>query len=190
MAVAAFAAVGKAVAAYGGYAAAASAAAGAYMQYNSSQNQASAQEAYNEGLEKEAIRQYGELDKAESDAIHASHAASLEAQKKHMEARSSIMLQSAVTGTYGNSVATAIADLNTGFGQRLGEITYRRDFELDQINRTAESIRVSAATGSDVTVRKPAWLAAAGAGISTFARTYGITKQIGEFGEQARTYKV
>lgn len=167
------AAIGKFVAAYGGYIAAASAAATAATSYQSSKNQAEAQEEFNKSLEAEAIRQYGELDAAESDAIHKSHADSMEAQKQHMVARSSIMLESAVTGTYGNSVSTALADLNTGLGQRFGDITYRRDAELDQINRTAESIKVGAAQGSDRTIRPPAFLTAASTGISTFAGVRG-----------------
>jgi len=177
---------------YGAAIAAASAVAATATTYVSTKNQAKAQEEYNKGLEAEAIRQYGELDKAEADAIYKSHQDSMEAQKQHMVARSSMMLESAATGTYGSSLDVALADLNTGFGQRLGEITYARDFELDSINRTAEGIRQSAISGSDRTVRKPAYLAAAGAGISTFARTYGMTKQVGKVAEQAqpgRTYK-
>ena len=89
------------------------------------------------------------------------------------------MLESAVTGTYGNSVSIALADLRTGFGQRIGDITYRRDAELDQINRTAEAIKVGAAQGSDRTIRPPAFLTAASTGISTFASVYGTTQKVG-----------
>jgi len=176
---AAAAAIGKFTAAYGGYIAAASTAVSAATAYRTSQNQRAAQEAYNEQLEKEAIRQYQELDAVEADVIYESHAESLEAQRQLMVARSTINLQAAVTGTYGNSVATAIQDLNTGFGQRMSEITVRRDVQLDHITRTAEDIQAGTAQASDLNLQQPAFYTAISAGLGTFSRTKAATSELG-----------
>lgn len=148
------------------------AAASGYIAYDQNQKQIEAQEDYNEALEKEAIRQYQELDQVESDTIYDSHAESLQAQKDYMEARSSIELQAAVTGTYGNSINLAIQDLNTGYGGRMAEITYNRESKLDQIDRQAESSRVMPGLNADRTIHQPSWYAGVSTGMSTGVSTY------------------
>jgi hypothetical protein len=140
--------------------------------------QKKAQEEYNKQLEKDAIRQYGELDKAEADAIHESHAQSMQSQRDFMTARSTVELQAAVSGTYGNSVNLAIQDLKTGLGGRMADITFQRDRELDDINRTADRIQASPALGADRTVSTPSYFKAFQAGVSTYQSVGGITGQV------------
>lgn len=156
----------------------ASTAASMAMAYKQSEDAKDAQEAYNEQLKKDAIRQYGELDKAESDIIHESHSKSLQAQRDFMTARSQVELQAAVSGTYGNSVNLAIQDLKTGLGGRMADITYNREAQLDEIDRTAERIQAQPGLNADRTVSAPSWLSAGQAGIGTYQRVSDITSQV------------
>jgi Tfp pilus assembly protein PilN len=150
--------------------AAAASAAGSYMQTKA---QKDAQEEYNKQLEKQAIESYTELDKQEADAIEASHKESLQAQREYMQARSSVELQAAATGTYGQSIDLAIEDLNTGLGQRMNDIITRREMQLDNIDTQAKNIANQAKGSSDYTITPPAWYSATMTGLSTFQRTYG-----------------
>ena len=153
--------------------------AGAGMSYQTSERQKDAQEDYNDALTKDAIRQYGELDKAESDAIYESHAESMQAQREYLTARSSVELQAAATGTYGNSVNLAIQDLNTGIGGRMAEITYKRESVLDAIDQKAEQIQSATVMGADTTIQKPSYYSALSSGLSNFSSAYNATKAVG-----------
>lgn len=153
-------------------------AASAAMSYKQSQDTKEAQEEYNLALKNEAIRQYTELDSVENDAIYESHAESLQAQRELMEARSSIELGAAVTGTYGNSINIAIEDLHTGFGGRMAEINYNREAKLDEVDRQAESLRVSAGLGQDRTVHQPAFYSALSTGLSTYSAVSGVGSRV------------
>lgn len=154
---------------------AASAVGSGVMSYQQSRQQEQSQAAYNKALEQDAIRQYGELDKVEADAIYESHAGSLEAQREYLTAKSQIELQAAATGTYGGSIAASIQDLNTGLGGRMAEITYEREHRLDSVNRQAEQIQASPGLQADRTVQQPAYYKAFSSGLNT----YGQVSQIG-----------
>ena len=172
------AAAGAFVAAYGGYIAAAASAVTAYTSYSAAKAQEEQQEAYNEALIKETARQYQELDAVENDAIAEEHKESLQAQRDYLKARSSVLLAASVTGTYGNSVNTAIEDLNTGLGQRLSEITQKRESKLDQIDRQADNIQAQTTASMDNSIKQPAWYSALSSGLSTYAATSGVTDKI------------
>jgi hypothetical protein len=141
-----------------------------YMQADA---QKDAQEAYNEQLERNAIESYAELDKQEADVIEANYKESMQAQREYMQARSSIELQAAASGTYGQSIDLAIEDLNTGLGQRMTDITSRKEMQLDNIDVQAKNIANQAKAQADYTVQPPAYYQAAMTGLSTFQRTYG-----------------
>jgi len=134
---------------------------------------------YNKKLQEEAIRQYGELDKVEADTVYESHAKSLDAQRQYLQARSTIALQAAVTGTYGNSVNVAIADLKTGYGGRMADIIYQRDSELEQVKNQAERIRSGTGSGSITPLKKPAFMGALQSGLSGFNTGYNIASKVG-----------
>jgi len=157
-----------------------SAAAGGYASYTSSEAQKEQADAYNKKLKEEALRQYKEIDSAEADAIYESHVESLQSQREFLQARSDIALQSAFTGTYGTSVDTAIQDLNVGLGQRMTEITQRRDAQLDSLTSAASQARAGADASLDRSVSLPSWYQAGAAGLSTFSRTSSTAKKIGE----------
>lgn len=144
-----------------------------------------AADAQNKALNEEAIRQYGELDKVESDAIYESHATSLEAQKQLMEARSSVQLQAAVTGTYGNSVNVALQDIKTGFGGRMADIVQQRDSQLDEVNDVAERIQSQTGAQKVTAIKKPAFWSAIQTGLSTYQTTSGIARSVGATAKQA-----
>jgi flagellar biosynthesis component FlhA len=154
------------------------AAAQAAASYAQSKSAADAQEEYNKQLEKQAIESYSELDKQEADAIEASHKESLQAQREYMKARSTIELQAAATGTYGQSIDVAIEDLNTGLGQRMADITSRREMQLDNIDTQAKNIRNQAKGSSDYTIQPPAFYSAGLSGLSTFSQVYGMTSAV------------
>jgi hypothetical protein len=177
MAVAAVAAVVSAVAGL----------ASAGMAYKTSKDQAEAQEDYNEYLEKQAISQYAELDKQEADAIEASYKESMQAQREYLKARSSVELQAAATGTYGQSIDLAIQDLGTGLGQRMADITSRREMQLDNIETEAKNIQASATGGSDYTINQPAWYSSLSTGLSTFSTAYNTTSKIGSLYSDSQT---
>lgn len=166
--------------------AAGAAAAGAAMSYKQSKDQEASQEAYNEALEKDAIRQYGELDKAESDAIYESHAQSMQAQRDYLQARSSVELQAAATGTYGNSVNIAIQDLNTGLGGRMAEIAYQRESQLDAIDQKAEQIQSATVMGADTTIQQPSYYSAFSSGLSSFSSAYNTVNTVGNTYKSAK----
>lgn len=172
------AAAGALVAAYGGYVAAAASAVAAVSTYSQAKKEEDQQEAYNEALKKEAARQYQQLDAVENDAVKEEHAESLQAQRDYLKARSSVLLAASVTGTYGNSVNTAISDLNTGLGQRLGEITTKREQKLDDVDRQAENIQAQAVNSQDNSIKMPAYYSAFSSGLSTYAATSGVTDKI------------
>lgn len=164
--------------------AAATAAASAAVSYKmSSDANAAAEEAaeqQNKALNEEAIRQYGELSKVESDAIYESHASSLEAQKQFMEARSSIQLQAAVTGTYGNSVNVALQDIKTGYGGRMADIINVRNSQLDEVDMTAERIQARTGAAKVTAIKKPAFFNAIQTGFGTYQATKGIAQGVGD----------
>ena len=176
--VAGAAVVGKFVAAYGTTIAAASAVVSAGVAYKTNEDNKDSQEAYNEALSKEAIRQYGELDKAESDAIYESHASSMQAQREYMSAKSQVQLQASATGTQGQSIALAIQDLNTGLGGRMADITYKRESQMDAIDQKAESIRVNPSMNADTSIQMPSYYAAFSSGLSTFSKASAVTSKV------------
>jgi len=163
------------------------AATSAGMSYVSSKQQEEAQEQYNEYLEKQAIQQYAELDKQEADAIEASYKESMQAQREYLKARSSVELQAAATGTYGQSIDLAIQDLGTGLGQRMADITSRREMQLDNIETEAKNIQASATGGSDYTINQPAWYSSLSTGLSTFSTAYNTTSKIGSLYSDSQT---
>lgn len=165
------------------------AAASAAVSYKTSKDQEEAQEDYNKYLEKQAIAQYAELDKQEADVIETSYKESMQAQRDYMKARSSVELQAAATGTYGNSVDLALADLGTGLGQRMADITSRREMQLDNIDVQAKNIAAQAKSGSNYSVNQPAWYSGLNTGLSTFQSTYGSLSTAGETYKQSRTVK-
>ena len=149
------------------------------VSYKTNQDQIDAQEDYNKSLRDDAIRQYAELDKKEADAIESSYKESLQSQREYLEARSSIELQAAATGTYGKSVDSVIRDLNAGFGQRISDITTRRNKYLDNVDTEAFNLQQAVARGSDYTIHQPSFMVATESGLSTFARTYSIASAVG-----------
>lgn len=158
-----------------------------YSQSQQAKAQAEAQEAYNKRVQEEAIRQYGELSDEEQDTLYDSHKNSLQAQKEFMQARSSIELQSAATGTYGQTVDVAIQDLNTGLGQRTADIVYRRDANLDRINQTAERIRTSADANFDRTpIQEPSIFKAMSDGIRTGQAVSSLGKRVSTAQKEAK----
>jgi hypothetical protein len=161
-------------------ASAVTAATSAGMSYVSSKQQEEAQEQYNEYLEKQAIQQYAELDKQEADVIETSYKESMQAQREYMKARSTVELQAAASGTYGQSIDLAITDLGTGLGQRMSDITSRREMQLDNIDIQSKNIAAQAKGSSDYTIKQPAWYSGLSTGLSTFQRTYGIASDIGK----------
>jgi len=177
--------MGEIVAAYAAYAALAAAAVSGAIQYKTSEDTKDAQEEYNEYLTQDAIRQYGELDKAESDAIYESHAESMEAQRQFMEARSTVQLNAAVTGTYGNSVNLALQDLNTGLGGRMADITYKRESQLNAIDQQAERIQANPASQANRTVTAPSYLSAFSSALSTGSSVYKIGQAVGKSGSES-----
>lgn len=165
--------------------------AGTALSYVSQSQQAKAQakqqEAYNQRVKEEAIRQYGELDDEEADILYDSHAQSLQAQKEYMQARSSIELQSAASGTYGQTVDVALADLGTGLGQRTADIVYRRDANLDRINQTAEGIRSQSDANLDRSpIKQPSMFKALGDGMSLGSAAGSLGTRVSTARNEAR----
>lgn len=167
---------------------AAVAAVSAYTAYATSSAQADQQSAYNEQVREEAIRQYKELDGAESDAVYESHAQSLQAQREFLQARSSIELQSAASGTYGQSVDVAIRDLHTGLGQRMSDIAYTQDRNFDAINNASQRARAGAGA-SQVTIQQPSYFKAFSTGLRTYSQASNIGEGIRTTYNQTRTFK-
>lgn len=153
-------------------------AASAYTAYSSAKNQKDQQEAYNEAMKKEAAREYQQLDAVEHDAISEEHKESLQAQRDYLKARSSVLLAASVTGTYGNSVNSAIEDLNTGLGQRMSEITQKREAKLDQVDLQAQNIQAQTKSNSDNSLQMPAYYSAFASGLSTFSQTSGTADKL------------
>lgn len=165
------------------------AAASAAVAYKTSEDQVEAQEDYNKYLEKQAIEQYSELDKQEADAIEQSYKESMQAQREYMKARSTVELNAAATGTYGQSIDLAITDLGTGLGQRLGDITGKRNMQLDNIATEAKNIKASAVGGSDYSINQPSWYQGLNTGLSTFGSTYNTVSTTSDAYKQSRTAK-
>lgn len=174
------ASAGAITATTGALVAAAATTAGTYMtQREQAKMQAQQQKAYNDRIHEETIRQYGELSEAEQDALYDSHQGSLQAQKEYMQARSNIELQSAASGTYGQTVDVALEDLRTGKGQQTADIIYRRDRQLSDINRTAEGIRSQSAASFDRTpIKRPSILESANAGLQAGISSHGISQRV------------
>jgi hypothetical protein len=141
--------------------------------YMQAEAQKEAQEEYNEQLRDEALRQYTELSKEEADVIQEGYKQSMQAQREYMQARSSVELQSAATGTYGQSIDLAMEDLATGLGQRFGDITTQKERQLDNIDTQALNIQSGVAKQTDYTITPPAFYQGAMSGLSTFQSTYG-----------------
>ena len=161
------------------------AAGSAAASYTQAKSQKDAQENYNEQLRDQAIVQYSELSKQEADVIEATYNESLQSQRKYLQARSSVELQAAASGTYGQSVDLALQDINTGFGQRMTNITKKRERELDNIDTQAENLRTSVANSTDYTIAQPAFYQAVSSGVSSFSKTYGTVSSVGETSELA-----
>ena len=153
-------------------------AASTYTAYSSAKNQQDQQEAYNEAMKKEAAREYQQLDAVEHDAISEEHKESLQAQRDYLKARSSVLLAASVTGTYGNSVNSAIEDLNTGLGQRMSEITEKRASKLDQVDLQAKNIQAQTKSNSDNSLQMPAYYSAFASGLSTYNQTSGVADKL------------
>jgi hypothetical protein len=147
--------------------------------YNTAKAEEEYQEEYNEMVVDDMVRQYNELDSVAVDAIYESHAESLQAQKEAMKARSTINLYAAATGTYGNSVSVALADVNSGLGQRLGAINHDADVKMNNLDTQAASIKASAEGNQDTTVSMPAYYSAFTTGLSTFGAVNSITGSVG-----------
>jgi hypothetical protein len=149
-----------------------SAASTAYVSIKQNQANQESQEEYNDYLNEQAIKSYAELDKQEVDVIQESYKESLESQKQYLKARSSVDLQAAATGTYGQSIDLALEDLNTGLGQRMGDITATRESRLDNIDIEAKNAQESVKANADYTLSKPSWFSGVSNGVSAFASTY------------------
>jgi len=161
--------------------------ASAGMAYKTSSDQSQQQEDYNKYLEEQAISQYAELDKQEADAIEASYKESMQAQREYHKARSTVELQAAATGTYGQSIDLAIQDLGTGLGQRMADITSRREMQLDNIDIESKNIQAGAVGGSDYSINQPAWYQGLSSGLSGFSQGYGIASTVGTAYKESRT---
>lgn len=146
--------------------------------FYTTKKQEDAQEKYNEHLRDNAIAKYSELDKQEADILEQSYKESLESQREYMQARSSVELQAAATGTYGQSIDLAIRDLSAGFGQRMADITTRREIQLDNVDTQARNIKRSVKTQADYTIQPPAYMQAMSTGLNTFASTYGTASTV------------
>lgn len=155
--------------------------------YETSKANQKAQEDYNEQLKEDAIRQYQELDDVESDIVYESHAQSLQAQREFMLARSQIENQAAASGTQGNSIDIALADLNSGLDSRMSEIIANRDRELNNVVDTARSIERGVAQSADRTITQPSWLAGMQAGMGTGAAAFSIAQGVKGPATQGRT---
>lgn len=144
-------------------------------QNKAAEAEAETQDNYNEALQEEAIRQYGELHEAEADAIHQSYAESLQAQRQYLTAKSQVNLAAAATGTYGQSVGLAIGDLNKGLTYTLADINYSRESVLDQSENQAEGIQANAEAGMVSSLTAPSYVSAFSTGLST----YGTVSDVG-----------
>jgi len=164
-------------------------AASAGVSYKASKDQEAAQEQYNEQLEKQAIAQYAELDKQEADVIESSYKESMQAQREYMKARSSVELQAAATGTYGQSIDLAIQDLGTGLGQRMSDITSRREMQLDNIDTESKNIQAGAKGSSDYSINQPAWYSGLSTGLSSGLRTYETASSVSRSYSESSTVK-
>lgn len=113
----------------------------------------------------------------------------MQAQREYMKARSTVELQAAASGTYGQSIDLAITDLGTGLGQRMADITSRREMQLDNIDTEAKNIQAQAKGSSDYSINQPAWYSSLNTGLSTFQRTYGVASTVGNAYTESRTVK-
>lgn len=146
---------------FAGYMAMASAMASMYAQQQAASAQKKAAEAQNQAIQDETLRQYGELSDEENEITRDAHQQSIQAQTDYMKAKSAIELQSAATGTYGQSVDLAIEDLNTSQGQRQTDILRDRESNLERVNQTARNIQAqSNANMNRSPIKKPSVLEA------------------------------
>lgn len=150
------------------------------------------QEAFNLKVRQEAARQYGELSDDEADILYDSHKSSLKAKKEFLKARSTVLAQSAATGTGGQSVDAVINTLRAGRSERLAEVVNQRDSNLADINATAAKIRADAVNRQDVTpIARPSFMSSALKGISTgmtaFTFASGLTAASGAAGSAGAT---
>lgn len=112
-----------------------------YMAQQAESAQKKAAEAQNKAIQEETIRQYGEMSDEENQITRDAHQQSIQAQADYMKARSQVELQSAATGTYGQSVDLAIEDLNTTQGQKQTDILRERQANMERVNQTARNIQ-------------------------------------------------
>lgn len=157
------------------------------VQYHTSEQQKDSQEEYNKYIEEQAIAQYAELDKQEVDVIESSYAESMQAQKDYLKARSSVELQAAATGTYGQSIDLAIQDLGAGFGQKIGEIAGKRERELDNIDTQAKNIKGQAEGSGDYSITQPSFYTAFSSGLSAYGSAYQTSSSVGTAIKESRT---
>lgn len=137
------------------------------------------QEQYNKQVHDEAIRQYQQLDAAEADINTDAHAESLQTQKDYLKARSTVELQAAASGTYGQSVDLIIEDLQTGKAQRMADTVLRRDRLLDDVNTTAKDISANAARQFDNTpIAEPSTFNSVMTGVQTAESVYSFADDL------------
>jgi len=153
------------------------------MQYRQAKEQEKQQKAYNQQVFEDTLRQYQELDKVEHDVVYESHAQSLQAQREYLQARSQIELNSAISGTAGNSIDLALHDLNTGLGNRMGEINFNRERELDNIDNQSRGLASEGNQRMDRSIHMPAWYQAGTSALGTYQKASGIQSSV------MRTYK-
>lgn len=152
--------------------------------------QEKAQKQNNERLLQETIYKYQELDKQEADVIFDAHSKSLEAQKDFMQARSQMEASSAATGTYGQSVNTAIEDLNTSFGGRMADIISDQERSFDAINQRASDIAQGYSAGYDNRrIQQPSAFRAATSGLQTAAGIFSTASGFTEGYRKTRSAK-
>lgn len=139
------------------------------------------QEQYNQQVRDEAIRQYQQLDQAEADINTDAHAESLQTQKDFMKARSTVELQAAASGTYGQSVDLIIEDLQTGKAQRMADTVLRRDRLLDDVNTKAGDIQADAQSRLDNTpIAQPSTFSSVLTGVQTAASVYSFGSDLSD----------
>lgn len=147
----------------------ATAVASMYAQQQAASAQEKAANAQNEAVQEETIRQYGELSDEESQITRDAHQNSIQAQAEYMKARSQVELQSAATGTYGQSVDLSIEDLNTSMGKRQTDILREREANMERINQTARNLQAQGnANMNRSPIKKPSVLEAGMAGVQGY----------------------
>ena len=155
--------------------------------YQQAEQQKTIQKEYNNQLKEQAINQYTELDKSESDILHNEFAKSLQAKEVALKARSEVEVQSAATGTYGNSIDIAISDINAGLENRLSDIILKKDRQMDQVQNQAKDIRAGTRTNADRTIQQPSWYKGLSAGFGAYEKTNKVGNLLKKTYKESRT---